>query len=555
VNIFRKYRFGIPAFIIIWAIIASGCSANNTGAYSREQSPAENKNQEIRICLGNEPLTLDPALFSGDFERCLVSHLFEGLTCLDENMQVSAGVAESWRVASSDEDGEVYIFTLRENCRWSDSAPLTAEDFVYAWRRAASPETGSPYAELFHALKNGKEVSLGTLPPEDLGVRALDSRTLEVTLEGPCAFFTSLLAHPAFSPVSEKAVKKSPYGWTNTPESFVSNGRYCLENWEHDIYILLSRSEEYRIEPEEESLSLRFLLMNEQECSESMLKEELDFAVGSDEETVTLQTADEKALAVVQVPSGGSIYYCFNCKTKPFDDPLVREAFAIVVDFEKLSAKIREEGFVSTSTIVPEGARAGAALFDEDGALANPEGTYFGRIARALELLEEAGYEDASELGEIVLLTNDMPIHSAVTSILAESWEKAFRIKVTLQKEEYKEFEKQRAQGDFSVVKAGIKGELGEPYEYLVGFLEGEESKFIGKVSQAFKQDMAVSKWQSNQQLRSELLADAQQTLLREDWAAMPICRSSQTYIISKKLLGVSFTPTGIPSFAGAQIK
>ncbi|MDX9374458.1 ABC transporter substrate-binding protein, partial [Salmonella enterica] len=191
---------------------------------------------------GSEVQSLDPHKIEGVPESNVSRDLFEGLLISDVEGHPSPGVAEKWE----NKDFKVWTFHLRENAKWSDGTPVTAHDFVYSWQRLADPNTASPYASYlqYGHIANIDDIIAGKKPATDLGVKALDDHTFEVTLSEPVPYFYKLLVHPSVSPVPKSAVEKFGDKWTQ-PANIVTNGAYKLKNWVVNERIVLERNPQY----------------------------------------------------------------------------------------------------------------------------------------------------------------------------------------------------------------------------------------------------------------------------------------------------------------------
>ena len=180
---------------------------------------------------GGEPQTLDQAHISIDVEGFIVRDMFEGLTIYDPHGKVIPGAAESWTLS---DDGTVYTFKLRQNANWSDGTPVTANDFVFAYRRMEDPKEAAEYANILYPIKNAEAINGGKAPVDTLGVKAVDDKTLEITLERPTPYFIELLAHYAALPAPSWAIEKFGSEWIK-PGNIVCNGAFCLtENVPND---------------------------------------------------------------------------------------------------------------------------------------------------------------------------------------------------------------------------------------------------------------------------------------------------------------------------------
>ena len=191
---------------------------------------------------GTEPETLDPAKSSGVPEDNIERQLLEGLVVVGKDGKIAPGVATSWE----NKDFKVWTFKLRDNAKWSNGDPVTAEDFVYSWQRVTDPKTASPYGSYLadaHVV-NAQAVLDGKAKPATLGVKAVDAHTFEVTLSEPVPYFVDMLTHSSVLPVHKATVEKGGEKWTQAG-SFVGNGAYVLKEWTVNSKIALERNKNY----------------------------------------------------------------------------------------------------------------------------------------------------------------------------------------------------------------------------------------------------------------------------------------------------------------------
>jgi oligopeptide transport system substrate-binding protein len=225
----------IAALICAAGLAIAGCQSKTI---QRPACPAG------QVCLeyGNEtePLTLDPQTSNLTAEARIVGDLMMGLTTEAPDATPQPGMATSWETSP---DGLTWTFHLRD-AKWSDGAPVTADDFVFAYRRILDPKTASIYAYLVTLLKNGQAVNEGKAPPSALGARALGPRTLELTLEHPAPYLPQLLMHQSFYPVPKHAVERLGEAWVR-PGNYVSNGAFRLTAWQLGDHVQVSKNPQF----------------------------------------------------------------------------------------------------------------------------------------------------------------------------------------------------------------------------------------------------------------------------------------------------------------------
>ncbi|GAB4533400.1 MAG: hypothetical protein Kow0063_15290 [Anaerolineae bacterium] len=329
-----------------------------------------------------DPPTLDPTRATDDTSVLLIHQHFSGLVRLNADLDVVPDLAESWEML---EGGERWVFHLREDARWSDGQPVTAGDFVYAWRRVLDPTFQSAMADYLYDIKGARAYHQAqATDPDQLGVRALDPTTLLVELEGPTGYFPLLLAQAMLCPVPRHAVEAHGEAWTDM-DNLVTNGPFRLAHWEPGRSMLLTRDPNYRGEVsgnvEQVALTLNVNTMTEQLALYEA--DQLDLLVlwpSPESDRARQRHAGEYF-------SGPGLYtqfIGFNVRQPPFDDPRVRRALAMAIDKEKI-ANVTLAGYdfpASGGLVPPEmpGHSPGIGL------------PYDPEKARAL--LAEAGYPD-----------------------------------------------------------------------------------------------------------------------------------------------------------------
>ena len=217
-----------------------GFFANPLGYKYFYNTTVNGSDETISVCLSSEPDTIDPALNSAVDGATLLVHLFAGLAKWEQNedgtLSIVADCATELPEPVANDDGSVtYTYTLKDDLKWSDGQPLTAKDFEFAWKRAASADLGADYGYMFEVVKGYNE--------GELAVTAIDDKTLEVSLYTPVAYWNELLAFPTYMPVREDVVANE--AWATDPSTYVCNGAYTLTGWEHNSVMTLTKNENY----------------------------------------------------------------------------------------------------------------------------------------------------------------------------------------------------------------------------------------------------------------------------------------------------------------------
>src|SRR5699024_61061 len=299
---------------------------------------------------GTEPQSLDPHKIEGVAESHLSRDLFEGLVIIDGDGEMEARVAKSWE----SDDFITWRFQLKPNLKWYNGDPLTAHDFIYAWKRLVDPNTGSPYASYLQYAHfiNVDEIIVGDLPADELGVKALDDHTIEIRLSTAVPYLPKLLAHTAMAPVPQKIIE--PYGdqWTNAGK-FVGNGAYQLKNWQVNEYILLERNTDYWDNDNTVIDEVTFLPITS-EITEAQRYRAGEIDITANVPIDLFKKLQKEIPEEIKVsPYLCTYYYGINNSRAPFTDIRVREALKLALDQDILTNKVKAQGDLPAYSFTP----------------------------------------------------------------------------------------------------------------------------------------------------------------------------------------------------------
>lgn len=431
------------------------CSSNTT--------PVEKGIQTKTFLFGNqtEPQELDPHIVTGVPEFHILQSLFEGLVILEPaKLEPVPGMAARWEINL---DGTEYTFHLRPDARWSNGDTLTADDFVFSYKRILSPALGSEYAYMLHCVKNAEAYNKGELGDFDkVGFTAVDDTTLRIVLARPTPHFITLLAHHSWYPVHPPTILKHGRidargtGWTQ-PGNLVGNGPFVLAEWEINRWVIVKKNTNYWDAPMVKLEEIRFYPI------ENVQTEERTFRTGGLH--VSSQLAPEKidwylkndSTSLRRDPYLGTYYYVFNIKKPPFDQPLVRKAFACAVDRESIVNHLLKGGQQPAVCFTPRGTGG----YSCDSLVGyNP--------AEAIKMLDSAGYGPGKkQFPPVELLYNTSETHHLVAQAIQQMWKSVLSVEVTLVNQEWKVYLASRQQGDFGIVRMGWIADYNDPMSFL----------------------------------------------------------------------------------------
>ena len=298
-----------------------------------------------------EPPSLDSATATDTTSFEILRLLQEGLTRLDKESEVTpgSGMAESWTVS---EDALTYVFTLKDDIYWSNGDPVTAQDFEYAWKRVLNPDTAADYAYQMYVLKNGEKYNNGEATADQVGVKAMNAKTLKVDLEAPTPYFLQLTAFGSFYPVNEKVVKANA-NWAAEASTFVGNGPFKLQSWKHHDEVVVVKNDKYWDKDNVKLNSIKWVMVNDDNTAYQLYKNnEIHDDTAPQELTYELLQKGE----ATSVPILGTYMYLFNCEDEIFKNANIRKAFSLAIDRVAIVDQILKGGQLPATGYVPPGA-------------------------------------------------------------------------------------------------------------------------------------------------------------------------------------------------------
>lgn len=509
-------------FIVLFFLIS--CSSSST--------PVDDglEKQVFHFGNGSEPQGIDPHIVTGVPEHHILISLCEGLTIPNpfdnENLP---GAAESWTVS---DDGKVYIFKLRKNGRWSNGDPVTADDFVWSWQRILTASLGSQYPDMLYYLEGAQEYHTGQNNDfSSVGVKALDSYTLEVKLKAPTPFFTGLLSHYSTWPVHKETVLK--HGsiddrngeWTR-PGNFVCNGAFNLKSWELNNKIVVEQNPMYW-----DASTVRLNEIHYYPVSNVMTEDRM-FRAGQLHVTSTLPSQKcpvyiEEGNPDLRIdPYMGTYFYRLNTTNPYLNDVRVRKALAYSIDRKLLVEKVTKCGQIPAYSFTPPGSNG-----------YEPTTSIPFDPALAKELLAEAGYDSENQFPKLEILFNTNEDHRKVALAIQQMWQQNLGIEVELVNQDWKVYLSREMVGDFQVSRAGWIGDYEDPNTFLDLMRPNRGNNKTGWENEAYDTLVAKANSTTDQTLRYQLLDEAEKILI-ENMPVIPLYTYVRSYQLSPDVKG-----------------
>ncbi|MCQ2426024.1 MAG: peptide ABC transporter substrate-binding protein [Lachnospiraceae bacterium] len=513
---------------------------------------AKNDGKTLTVQLGPNPETLDPALNSAVDGGNMLLFAYDCLLNIDEKNNVVAGAAEKWETSA---DGLTWTFTLRDGLKWSDGSALTAEDFVYSWKRVVDPKTAAPYGETVLGMVKGyADAANGNL--DALDVKAADAKTLVVTLDHPCAYFDKLAAFATLSPVQKATIEANGDEWATKPETYICNGPFYIEKWVPSSYILFTKNPNYRDAGRVKLDHIKCLLIEDSNAAYAA------FTSGEAQMIKDVPTAEIKGFLENKNPEFfidtilGTYYISLNDQKEPFTNPKVRQALSLAIDRNYVAGTLMDGTYIAAPNFM------GPGIADWDGSNfydnANGGKPYIdvddhaGNVAKAKALLAEAGYPNGEGLPTITYSTNDAGYHKVVAQYLQQAW-KELGINLDVKVVEWASFTPLRRAGDYEISRNGWVMDYNDPSNMLELFISTNGNN-DGKFNNAqYDELMAKAAAETDPKTRFGYMHQAEDILMAEA-GCIPVAYYTDFYLQSAKITGSWHSPYGYWYFMYADI-
>jgi len=518
--------------------------------------------QVVTYNLATEPPSIDPAIGTSIMEANITIQTFDGLTRINNKNVPEPAIAKSWTISK---DRKTYIFTLRD-AYWTNGTPVTAYDFEYAWKRALSPELASQYAYQLYYIYGGEafneSIKVGTKyyvqavdakgnpltksvggkdvpvpdmkkeidPSKNVGVRALDAKTLKVYLQSPTTYFLALTAFPTLMPVC-KAVVSTNDKWANDPTNYVTDGPFTLTQWSHNDKMVLVKNSTYWDKNAVKLTKITYYMVEDSSTALSMYQSgQLDAAaeVPVSELPKLVASGDVKIL-----PYLGTYFYLVNVTKKPFNDVRVRKALALAIDRKGITQSITKGGEVPALAFVPYGLADAASGSD----FRTVGGTYYKNndIATAQALLAQAGYPNGKGFPTFKLEFNTSDLHKSIAEAIQQMWKKNLGITCTIGNKERGVYLQDQQQLNYDVERYGWIADYQDPMTFLDMFVTNGGNNNTGWSNKTYDALIAKAKATVDPKARMATLHAAEKIIMT-DLPILPIYYYTNPVLLSKHI-------------------
>ena len=522
----KKLTAALLTLTLLCTGALSGCVTADPSAQAGEKG--------ITVAISSDTGTMDPAgSIALTYLAYSVSALDELLT-YDESGEIEYRAAESYEV---NDDSTVWTFHLREDALWSDGSPVTSADFMNTITRALDPASGSGYANYLFPIENAEAIYNGEADMESLGVETPDGYTIVFHLAEPCVYFLDLLRLPVYTPSCSEYADSVDSGWDRDPETSLSNGPFCLAEYVPDQYFVLEKNENYwnADAVNLDTITYRFFddtqsMANAYEAGEADVATSLSSTVmeayeGTDDLFVTDQIATR--------------YIYMNLNVEPLNDVRVREAINLAINREELCQIVGSDTEPTYNLVAKymKDKNTGEYFVDE------AEQPFEEDVEKAQELLAEAGYPNGEGFPELTYNYPTLEMDSDTAQVIQEQLKANLNITINLEAQELQANYSTRYAGDFDLCRMNWTADFADPYTYLSMLLSNSTYNCSGINDPEYDSIVAASNSESDPEKRSELLHQAEQLAVGEQFYIIPLFAMKSVNLVNPDITGIRQIP------------
>ena len=505
---------------------------------------------ELTVNLGYELQSIDPAINDETYGFIYINHAFEGLLTKDINGKIVGGSSDKWEIS---EDKLKYTFRIREDAKWSDGKKLTADDFVYSYRRVVDPKTASPIAYLMYYIKNAKDINIGKKQIDTLGVTAIDENTLTIELENPTLYFEDILASGGcYVPVREDIINKYGDDWTWNPESYIGNGAYKMTERKPDELIAFELNTNYWDYKNQVAKKINFVLIADEYISLNAVRTgDVDFSINAPPIGEIESLIKENLMAVSDII--GVYYLDLNNKDKTLSDKRVRKALSLAIDRNYIVSNIGHGKLIAAESFVPPVVKGVEKSFREESSNFIIANNYSNNIIEAKKLLAEAGYPNGENF-PILEVKVSSGFYTTVLEAIQDMWKNNLNIDVVVRTEESKITLPFRQSGKYQIARTSWTGDYNDPLTMLQIMTSESDINYSGFSNERYDYLINFATTSTNEKDRMEALKEAE-AILFEEMPIIPFIYRTDFLVVNPKLKNYIDDPLGRYRFNYAYIE
>ncbi len=516
---------GVAALMVAlsWASSLTG-----SGGVSEGVDPATGT---VTLVLREEPPQLDSTLSTDQVSGMVLGHVMEGLLRYDAHNHLAPGVAERWEVTDT-----TATFWLREDARWSDGRPVIANDFVFAWRRAVDPANASEYASIMFAIDNAEAINQGEMALEELGVRAIDDRTLVVDLERPVPYFDKLTAFSTYYPIREDFYRATKGRYAADADKLLYNGPFTISRWVHGAHVRMQKNPEYWDRARIQIQTLDFPYVTQDPNASLNLFKDGKIAYT----TLTEENLNEALVQRWDLNRfmDGSVFYMeFNFRegriTRNWH---LRKAIQQVLDPSELVYRvIKLPGYLPGESLFPIWLQGRERAFRQE--YPAPPREIDPDSAR--EHLKKAKQElGLAKIPPLVMLTGDSPIANKQAEYYQETLNRELGLEIRIDRQIFKQRLAKMTAGDFDLVMAGWGPDFDDPLTFGDLFASWNMNNRGRYSNPELDRLVRVAQGSTDPRVRMDAFGEIQRILM-EDAVILPDYERGLVYVVDPRLKGM----------------
>ena len=506
---------------------------------------SESSEKILKVAKDTELASMDQHIATDGLSFEVIAATIEGLYTLDADGNAIPAIAKSYDVS---EDGLVYTFHLREDAKWSNGEPVTANDFVYAWRRLVDPNTASEYAFIMDVagVKNAASVNAGEASLEELGVKAVDDSTLEVTLALPVPYFLQLMTFPSFFPMNEAFVTEKGADYAQSPDGLLANGPFKMTEWTQGHSFKVEKNDSYYDKDNVNIDGIEYKIMKDAQTAA------LEFESGNlDVVRLTGEIVDlyKENEAFTLIHEGYLWYIAPNEQVEELQNVNLRQALGRAVNKEQLTETVLNDGSTVANFIVPVTLATGPDGKDFRETSANDYMTYDVEVAQ--EYWEKAKAELGIETLTLELLFEDTDsMKKCAEFIQSELQTNLPGLTIELKSQPKKNRLELMRAGDYQLGITRWGPDYADPTTYLDMFITGSSNNYPNYSNEEY--DALMNRIGKGDlvydiEARWEAMKEAEELLIARDAAALPMYQQGNTYLIDQQVKGIETHSVGVP--------
>ena len=505
----KSTPYFIPFYLLVITLFITGCS------------PSASKDESVfRMSIKNEPPTLDWTLATDSVSFTILTNIMEGLTQYDSELNAKPAIAKKWEYS---EDGQTITFFLRNDVYWSDGKQVTASDFEYSWKRLLAPESAAQYAYFLFDIENASQYNSGKITdPNKVGIRALAPDVLEVRLKKPVVYFPSITTFMVTFPAREDVILRHGDSWTE-PANIVTNGPYTLEEWQHE-YKMVLKANPHHYEGKPQVDEIRVFVVQEPTTALTLFETgELDYLELPPVAIPHYKSSPEYR----NKPQLRGYYYGFNVQKPPFDNVLVRRAFAHAIDRSRIP-KFLKGGELPSSSWIPKG------MFGYNEKI----GSKF-NAKKARALLSQAGYPNGKGFPKVTAVFNTGDLNHFIGEFIQAQWKEHLNVHIDFESQEWKVFLSRLDLDPPEIFRLGWGADFPDPDNFMNLFISTSGNNRLRWSHPRYDELISMGSALKKQEERQVIYDEAQVLLTEEEVPMIPLFVSAQNLLIKPYIQGL----------------